>query len=417
MSDKFIEGPILHLPSVNFDNEPTSGVVTGKQYRKIQSGYKELSRRSLLMATTQDAVIVDKLPDKQYLALLAACGAGGSTRMVPTSANGSSLAEDVAACPATLDFIKSWPHRIEPYMIGFSEERLEKILGRQFSGTSATVTSLLNDKVFFIRLVEDLGLPAIETFAGPADSAAVRIARGGDDPVIVRGAKSVGGAAVWTAKDKEQRLILSKKIEHMRGGMFIVQPLLDSEASPNLQFYIEADRTCLLGGTLQIFENRFSHTGNYFDYVDNGSVEESMLSQGKALAREAAAIGYRGIFGVDFIVTGDSVYAVEINARHNTSTHALWFVNRFFNGDPFCLIDPGRAAYIRLASPFNATGQQWVELLGKHAFDPDSGVGILPYDLSIGGLQAVIVGKDRDHRKWLIEYARQTASSEKISAQ
>ncbi|VAX24450.1 hypothetical protein MNBD_NITROSPINAE03-481, partial [hydrothermal vent metagenome] len=361
MSGKFLEEPILHLPSVHFDNGADSLAVTCDKYLEMQAGYKKLSRRSLLMAGANDAVILDKHPDKEYLALLSACGAGGATRLAPASDNGSSLTEDVSSCPATLDFIRSWPHKIEPYMMSSHEERLEDAIGRPLTGVSAQVTSLLNDKVFFTRLVEDLGLPFIETFIGPPDSAAVRIVKGGNDPVIVRGSKSVGGAAVWTAKDSGQRLALGKKIERMRGGMFIVQPLIKSESSPNLQFYVDSKRTCLLGGTIQVFANRFAHTGNYFDFIDDESTADSLLSQGKAFAREAADIGYRGILGVDFIVTGETVYAVELNARHNTSTHALWFVNRFFNGDPFSLMEPGRAAYMRFSSPLDATGQQWIE--------------------------------------------------------
>ncbi len=411
MSGKLLDGSILHLPSVHFDDRADSFAGGGGEYLEIEAGYKKLSSRSLLMAGAGDAVIIDKLPDIEYLARLTACGAGGCMRLAPSASNGSSLAEDVADCPATLDFIRSWAHKIEPYMMSSHEERLEEAIGRPLTGVSAAVTSLLNDKVFFTRLVEDLGLPSIKTFVGPPDSTAVRIAKGGNDPVIVRGSKSVGGAAVWTAQGSEQKFLLSKKIERMRGGMFIVQPLIESESSPNLQFYVDSQRSCLLGGSIQTFENRFAHTGNYFDFIDDESTADSLLSQGKALAREAADIGYRGILGVDFIVTGDTVYAVELNARHNTSTHALWFVNRFFNGDPFSLMEPGRAAYMRFPSPLDATGQQWVELLGKHSFNPDTGAGIMPYDCGAGALEAVIVGEDIDHRKWLIEYAKDIALS------
>jgi len=411
MSDEFFKKPVLHLPSVHFDDGAQSFAVTCDKYLEMEAGFKALSRRSLLMAGAKDAVIVDKLPDKEYLARLTACGAGGAIHMAPTSRGGSSLAEDVSTCAATLDFIRSWPHRIEPYMITTQEERLEQIIGRQLTGVSAPVTALLNDKIFFTRLVEDLGLPSIDTFAGPPDSTAVKIAKGGHDRVIVRGSKSVGGAAVWTAVGKGQRLALSKKIERMRGGMFLVQPLIEVESSPNLQFYLDSERTCLLGGTVQMFENRFDHTGNYFDFVNDESADDSLLSQGKALAREAASIGYRGILGVDFIVADKTVYAVELNARHNSSTHALWFVNRFFNEDPFSLVEPGRACYVRFASSIDATGRQWIKMFGEHAFNPDTGIGVMPYDCGAGGLQAVIAGEDRDHRKWLIEYARGAALS------
>lgn len=403
--------PILHLPSVHFEHGPEIWRKTPEEYRELEKSFKPLSRRALLMAGRDDAVVLDKLPDPEYLARLKALGAGGARRLVPSSSKGACLSEDVALSPELVDFLSEWGGLVEVYMPSPAEERLSGVIGKPVCESPAGVVDLLNDKAFFIRMLEDLGAPAMETFMGNSDAVAARIRKEPGKPMLVRGLKSIGGSRVWAARTRAEREEALKALDRMgRDCLLILQPYSDVAYSPNIQLYIDDAEAVLFGETVQIMTGGVEHIGNLFDKSDNAAIREELIGQAKELAFEAASLGYRGVVGVDFIVTRDEkVFAVEMNARHNTSTHALWFVNRLFSGDPLVMAPSGLAAYLRVPSNRYLSAMQWIRLLGEDVLDEGKGSGILPYDTGGAELSAVIVGKDEADRERLINKARSLA--------
>ena len=399
--------PSLFVLSVFFEEGARIFGVPEEEYRRLRLGFKRLSRRALFMAGPGDAAIVDKEPDAAWLGLLRAAGAGGGRVTWPSAGGGDCLADDCARDGAILAFLKEWNGGVEPYMATGAEEKLAAAAGKPLFAGSAHAARLLNDKVFFSRLLDDVGLPAPATFIGGADAAASRVRRSAE-PVIVRAARSVGGSRVWIARDGGERRAVSGIVEKTRDTLFVIQPLLAVAVSPNLQFYVGERVTCLLGRTAQIMAEGARHTGNLFDGA--GDVDGELFRQGRALAEEAGAMGHRGVMGVDFIVTGHGeVFAVEINARHNTSTSALWFYNRLASGDPFTPAAPGRAGYLRIPARAPRPASAWLQTLGPLAFDPRAGRGIFPYDHDMGELEALVIGEDAADRARLIESARRAA--------
>ena len=398
--------PVLHLPSIHFSNGPEIFSISPAQYTEMEVRFKRLAQRSLLMAGPEDTIILNRPPDEEYLSILNACGAGGHIHLTPESDGGTCLAEDLMTSTDSLDYIGNWQGQIETYMVSRFEEKLSAKTPRSIVNCSSSVTALLNDKVLFTRLVEDLGLPYIETFIGPPDAVSAKVIRDTSGPIIVKRASSLGGFGVWVALDARQRQRLGKDIEKFRSGMFLLQPYIKTACSPNLQYYLGSDNICLLGQTIQNLRDGISHFGNIFDPVDDKSLNDSLLEQGKQLALETALMGYRGILGIDFIIsTQKEVFPVELNARHNTSTHALWFINRFINGNPFIQVDPGLASFLQVESNQNLSAMEWIKLLGQDAFDPGTGYGILPYDCRNENFEVLISGKDRDHRDHLTAIA------------
>lgn len=400
--------PTVHLPSVSFGRGADIWRLEPGEYEKLEAGFKRLSKRSLLMAGIDDVVIVDSPVSGEYIDRLRALNAGGARRMVPSFSGGSCLSEDVAASPELVDFLRKWDGAIEVYMPSRAEEALAEKVGRPICAVSPDVVELLNDKMFFLRLIEDLGAPMIETFAGNSDAMAERIRRLGAKPVIIRSSNSVGGSGVWVIRDAAERAKALADMDKMgRDRLFLLQPLVDTLISPNLQFYVGPERVRLFAETAQVMTPALEHTGNMFDRIDDAETRDELIRQGSALALEAASLGYRGVMGVDFVVTRENkVYAVEINARHNTSTHAAWFLNRFYSGgDPYAMIEPGKAAYLRLDSRRDLRAMEWIELLGDDVFDPDSGAGVMPYDTG-GEFCAVIAGRDTEERRRLIGRVR-----------
>lgn len=404
--------PVLHIPSISFANGHQGFQTSPEKYAIMERGFKRLAARSLLMASPMDAMILDRPPDPDYLAILRAAAAGGARHIVPSAPSGQCLSEDALLCPAALVFIREWDGPVELYMPSHADAKLLLAAGKPAPEQAPDVAALLNDKVFFVRTIEDMGLPQIEAFTGGADAVAARLDRDPGGPVIVRSSAGVGGAASWVAAGAGERLALKKRVEKRRGEIFVLQKFIPSVMSPNLQLYAGDDSICLIGASLQIIEGHTRHAGNLFGGSGDAGLDGKLLTQAAIIAREAAALGYRGLLGIDFIVTaGGEAYAVEINARHNTSTHALWFANRLANGDPFIPIKAGRAAYRKWpSSGGRLSAMEWMRRLGAAAFDPAKGEGILPYDCGSDDLEAVVIGGDAERREWL------SAQGEKAAA-
>jgi hypothetical protein len=408
-----VNQPILHIHNVHFarGGEIWPGTTSGKRGDAFNSALKRLSRRALVMAGPDDAVIVDEPVEGRYLDFLRSIGAGGATVLHPAVSGGISLMDDVLRTPGILDFARGWPGAVEPYIIGRGEEKLMQATGRTPFSATAEVVEILNDKVFFLRLAEDLGLAIVPNFVGDSNATADRLRKWKDGPVIVRGARSVGGSRVFIASGEEEREKIATRIARAGGGLYIVQGKVETRSSPNLQFYVTPGEVTLFGETLQLLTDGFRHTGNLFGGDIADTARDEIVSQGVALAKETALLGYTGVLGVDFIVTVDgSVYAVEFNARSNTSTSAIWFMNRFFTGDPLVMSDGAMGAFVRLpSSSRDRSGGQWLDVLGNRVFDPATGTGIIPYDTGGAELTALIVGKNEEERARLVDEARNVA--------
>lgn len=404
--------PILHIHNVHFarGGEIWPGTA-GKRGDAFRSALKRLSRRALLMAGPDDAVVVDGPVDGRYLDFLRGLGAAGATVLHPSVSGGISLMDDALRTPGIVEFVRGWGGSVEPYIIGRGEEKLMQTAGRAPFTAAAEVVEILNDKVFFLRVMEDLGLPIVPNFVGDSNATADRLRKWRDGPVIVRGARSVGGSRVFIASNEAEREKIATKIAKAGGGLYIVQSKVATRSSPNLQFYVTPDEVTLFGETLQLLTDGFRHTGNLFGGHIDETARDEIVNQGVALAKEAALLGYTGVLGVDFIVTMDGdVYAVEFNARSNTSTSAIWFMNRFFTGDPLVMADGAKGAFVRLpSSSRDRSAGQWIDLMGSLVFDTARKSGIIPYDTGGAELTALIVGRDEEERARLVEETRRIA--------
>ncbi len=394
-------GPTFHLGSVHYHRQ-TDRLWPDADRATLNRTFKRLSRRSLLMAGVVDPIIVDAPVDPAYHALLAACGAGGKV-LVPTANDNASLADDVAVDPALVERLAAWEGPIELYLPSPAEERLSAAVGRSLAATPWEVADLLNDKIFFHRILEDTGLATIPFFVGNVDSVATRVPRY-EGPVIVRAAASVGGSRVLVGRTGDEKRAVQKELYRSpKGIMWLLQPLVETTLSPNAQLYVDDRQATLFSCSIQQFgADRVSHSGNLFDLPDV-PLRNEIFRQAKILAAEAALLGWRGVLGIDFIVdTKGALHPIEFNARHNTSTHGAWFANRLLTGDPLTMAPTGLASVVRFPGRV-ATVREWMSLLGDDLLDPARLRGVLPYGIGGAGVTALIVGADETDRARLVE--------------
>jgi len=178
--------------------------------------------------------------------------------------------------------------------------------------------------------------------------------------------------------------------------LFVLQPLLEVMGSPNVQYEIGEEGAELLGVSGQQMTQSFAFGGNSYPSVFGDDLR--LLEQGGRVGRWLFEAGYRGIVGIDFIVTNDEggggeVFIVEINPRVNTSTFPLMMGKRL-----------GKGAF-RLMTGIDIGGvdgfggfEGLVGSLGEDLmFDSGKGYGMVPLMVPAAGrgvLDAMVFGDD-----------------------
>lgn len=142
---------------------------------------------------------------------------------------------------------------------------------------------------------------------------------------VVQANESCSGSGTWLLNE-ENKNELYKKIEN--NGFYIVTPYIQDNISVNIHLVIYKDTFCILPPSVQIIDlenNSFVYNGA--DFVAFNQIETSLkqkvIAQAKIIGKQLQAINYLGVCGVDFIVTKNDVYFMEINSRFQSSTMAL----------------------------------------------------------------------------------------------
>ena len=145
--------------------------------------------------------------------------------------------------------------------------------------------------------------------------------------LVIRGALGAAGKSVYHLDD-ENLIEVLEAIQKDRGQDFLAEPFLDVIASPNDQWSVSRDGTIRhLGISAQLFTG-LKHEGNLKGQYFSSRVVEQIEQYSGLVARQMASVGYRGVFGVDYIVSDNAVLPIENNARFNGSTFAIGIVDR-----------------------------------------------------------------------------------------
>ena len=227
-----------------------------------------------------------------------------------------------------------------------------------------------------------------------ASGSEMSVLRGQHSMVMVRSDLSIGGLGVWKVEGGDDLGRLGEGVSvAVDERLFVLQPLLEVMGSPNVQYEIGEEGAELLGVSGQEMTQSFAFGGNSYPSVFGDDLR--LLEQGERVGRWLFEAGYRGIVGIDFIVTNDEggggeVFIVEINPRVNTSTFPLMMGKRL-----------GKGAF-RLMTGIRVEG---VEGFGDVAggvgeglmFDVSKGYGMVPLMVPTAGrgvLDAMVFGDD-----------------------
>lgn len=175
--------------------------------------------------------------------------------------------------------------------------------------------------------VDRMGIPRVPWMyiADEEKTRARRMLR--DGPIILRVSRSSGGAGMVLVEDQAS---LVARWPHRREAFVSVSPYLQDAIPMNLGATVWRDGVTVGHPSLQVIgvpectSRRFGYCGNDFggarDMPDDlyDEVETSVRMLGRWLRDH----GYRGTFGIDFLVHEGVPLFGEINARFQGSTHA-----------------------------------------------------------------------------------------------
>ncbi|MGH9127194.1 MAG: ATP-grasp domain-containing protein [Acidimicrobiales bacterium] len=148
----------------------------------------------------------------------------------------------------------------------------------------------------------------------------------GNGPIILRPSRTSGGAGIEMVEaDDEVETCWRDDSTHLMG----VSPYFDDAVPINVGgcvfdgFEVTLHPCSMqLIGVASFTHRRFGYCGN--DFVAVHQIDEAMLGEidatSRAVGRWLATMGYRGAFGVDYLIVGDRLYFAEVNPRMQGST-------------------------------------------------------------------------------------------------
>jgi hypothetical protein len=219
-----------------------------------------------------------------------------------------------------------------PWFSGHTENKAANELGAQLFGASESETIKFNDKASFIIICRQLGIDVIhgDSFEIDQDNDnnyllfenSINYHLLTTQMVIIRGTMGEAGMSLYrTCGDDTAKLY--RQIIESGEKVVMIEPFLNVRSSPNDQWVIDREG-CIhhIGMREQICERGMVYIGTLKGKLPDQSAVETIYDISLKIVEQMALSGYRGVIGIDYIITDEGIYPIENNARFNGSTYA-----------------------------------------------------------------------------------------------
>lgn len=143
---------------------------------------------------------------------------------------------------------------------------------------------------------------------------------------VLQGTFSCGGSGTWLIRSDEDLTQFTSEPDE--DHIVMVAPYFENSISINTHLIIYSNTVQYFPPSIQIiehFEHRLCYDGG--DFVAAQKISQNILDKiqqySKRIGMRLSLIGYRGVCGIDFLVVGEKVYFMEVNARFQSSTFLL----------------------------------------------------------------------------------------------
>ncbi len=311
------------------------------QFPRRDASIRSSCDRALPGASRNDVVVLRGRHDHEYYKWLRSYGLGPDHVVeYKESSKELSLSECIIKNPEPiLEIIQEKGRKpiYVPWYSGKKEAEAAKILGAELFGATDAITRKYNDKSEFKAICQQLDIPVVvgDSFAVCPDDSnnAINMAHvinhhlSTHETVIVRGTVGESGMSLYktTGNDLPE---LYEKIAASGEKFVLIEPFLRVISSPGDQWVIQRDGDIgHLGVANQICERGMVHIGTQQGPPISQRLHECITQTSQKIVKHMLKFGYRGVLGIDYIVTDEAVFPVENNARFNGSTYTRLIID------------------------------------------------------------------------------------------
>lgn len=370
--------------------------------------------RALPAASATDLVVLRGDQNSGYYNWLRSLGLGPDNVIAYNQHSSEfSLAQCIVRNPEPiLEYIEETGRKpiYVPWFSGPMEAEAAKVIGADLFGADEAATFKYNEKAEFKNICKELGIPVVSgtTF----EIAPKNIENGGDmgrvilrllaqhEEVIIRGTLGESGMSLYRTGG-DHILAVYDKIVSSGEKKVIIEPFLDVVSTPNDQWIIGANRsTHHLGLADQICENGMVHIGTKNCPRPSSRVSDYITETSRSIVDHMSTSGYKGVLGIDYIVTGEGIFPVENNARFNGSTYVRIIV------DQIARIHFPVACWKFIKITIEPCSfSSLIERLGRLLYDGHRLNSVFPYNCNAiglnGCLSVILIGEDFSHLEHL----------------
>ena len=143
---------------------------------------------------------------------------------------------------------------------------------------------------------------------------------------VLQGTFSCGGSGTWLIRDNEDLAQFTPEPDE--DHVVMVTPFIKNSISINTHLIIYSNTVQYFPPSIQIiehFEHRLCYDGGDFvaaKKIDK-EVHDKIYQYSMKIGMRLSHMGYRGVCGIDFLIFGNEVCFMEINARFQSSTFLL----------------------------------------------------------------------------------------------
>ena len=145
------------------------------------------------------------------------------------------------------------------------------------------------------------------------------------DRFVVQASFSCGGSGTWLVSKENHRQVLSRLDPE---GLYAVSPYQENSISPNIHLVIYPEEVLLFPASIQLVKagpDGFSYQGADFPLYHSltANLDQHLRAQAQTIGDVLRKAGYLGVCGIDFLISGDTIYLMEVNPRFQSSTFLL----------------------------------------------------------------------------------------------
>ncbi len=311
------------------------------QFPRRDASVNSKCDRALAIACKDDLVVLRTSLDHEYQEWLHSHGLGsGHVVEYKAQSREKTLSELIVNNPEPIKKIIKKINKkpvYVPWFSGHMENEAAKILGADLFGASESSTIKYNDKASFKTICQQLDIPVVkgnsfELYPDENENylqfeKSINHYLSTSKIVIIRGTLGEAGMSLYKTRGNDIAT-LYRQIANSGEKVVIIEPFLNVNSSLNDQWIIDREENINhLGIWQQICERGMVHVGNLKGEKISQNILDYISKISVKIATHMALSGYKGVAGIDYIVTDNGIFPIENNARFNGSSYVSMIVD------------------------------------------------------------------------------------------